>query len=259
MGFSNSQVKKIILLYRSGLSTPEIAAELGSYKNAIRRVLVANNEPIRSRSEAQRLALESGRAEHPTEGKERSEEEKVRISEGVAGYWEKMSAEERDRRSQQAKDQWDAMSEEERQLLMAAANEGIRESSKNGSKLEKALLEGLTNAGFVVEYHREGLVVNKKLQIDLFVPELGTAIEVDGPSHFFPVWGEENLRKVIEADLDKSGLLLANGFIIIRLRHTQKSVSAKLLRDATTAVLAELRKIEKKRPPKDKRIIEIEV
>lgn len=259
MAFTKQQVNEIIRLYNGNWSMKEIAAEFDTYKNAIRRVLVKNGVEIRSRSEAQKLALETGRSKHPTEGRKRSEEEKILISDGMAKHWENMSAEEREKRSQIAKAQWDAMTEEERENLMAMANEAVRESSKNGSKLEKSLKEGLTNAGFIVEYHREGLIPNIKLQIDLFLPELGVAIEVDGPSHFFPVWGYESLQKTIEADAEKSGLLLVNGFIIIRVKHTHKSVSAKLLRDVNSAVLDRVYEIRNKKPPKDKRFIEIEV
>ena len=44
---------------------------------------------------------------------------------------------------------------------------------------------------------------NNRLEIDLYVTDLQTAIEVDGPSHFEPVWGEENLIKNQRSDKQK--------------------------------------------------------
>lgn len=260
MTFSKSQLKKIIHLYeQEGWSIQLIADEYGTYKNKIRRVLLAQNIPLRSHSEAQKLALESGRADHPTEGRERTEDEKVRISDSMSAFWESMSEDEFNRRSETAKEQWANMTEEQREALMKASNEAIRISSVEGSKLEKSLEKGLTDAGFVIEYHKEGLIPNKKLQIDLFVPEIGTAIEIDGPSHFLPIWGEEALQKTIKTDLEKSGLLINAGFVIVRVEHMHKNVSAKLMRDVNTKVIATLEKIRECKPPKTKRIINIEV
>ena len=259
MSFTKSQVQRIIKQYKQGRSMGAIAEDLKTYKNAIRRVLIGNGVEIRTRSQAQKLALESGRAEHPTEGRKRTKEEKIRISDGMTEHWEEMSDEEKDRRSDLAKAQWEAMSEEDREALMAAANEAVRIASKEGSKLEKSLKEHLTNENFVVEYHRGGLIPNHRMEIDLYIPELGTAIEIDGPSHFLPIWGHETLQKTIGADLEKSGLLISNGFVIIRVKHIHKSVSNHLIRKVNEEVIKSLQKIRKRKPPKDKRIIEIEV
>ena len=49
--------------------------------------------------------------------------------------------------------------------------------------------------GFKVEFHKEHWLQNHRLQLDLFIPDLRTVVEVDGPSHFKPVWGMENLIK----------------------------------------------------------------
>jgi hypothetical protein len=260
MAFSKQQLKKIVRLYQQeGWSIQLIADEYDTYKNKIRRALLAQGVSLRSHSEAQKLALETGRADHPTEGRERTQDEKVRISDGMAAFWEEMSEEEFNRRSDAAKVQWANMTEEQREALQKASHEAIRMSSIEGSKLEKSLEKGLTNAGFVVEYHREGLIPNQRLQIDLFAPEVGTAIEIDGPSHFLPIWGDEALQKTIKADLEKSGLLINAGFVIVRVEHMHKNVSAKLMRDVNTKVIAALEKIRKRKPPKTQRIINIEV
>jgi very-short-patch-repair endonuclease len=214
---------------------------------------------LRDKGTAQRAALKSGRAQHPTEGKKRPPDVRVRISESVAHDWQNLSKEKLQERSEVAKRQWQQMSQDERDALLKAANEAVREASKHGSRLERSLMKGLKNQGYVVDFHKQGLIPNVKLQIDMYLPTLGVAIEVDGPSHFLPIWGEENFQRNIASDAEKTGLLLTQGLVIIRVKHLQRSVSAKLERDTLSAVLDELHKIEKKKPTKHNRLIEIEV
>jgi len=50
-------------------STYEIAEQLEVYPNMVRRALQSHKFPIRSKSEAQSVALKTGRHKHPTKGK----------------------------------------------------------------------------------------------------------------------------------------------------------------------------------------------
>ena len=70
---------KIISMYEDGHSTHEIAKNLKTYPNKIRRTLIKNGIRVRNSSEAQKVALEKGTSEHPTKGKTRTEEEKLKI------------------------------------------------------------------------------------------------------------------------------------------------------------------------------------
>lgn len=47
-------------------STYEVAEELGCYANLVRRALFHHGIPLRDRSEAQKVALVTGRHKHPT-------------------------------------------------------------------------------------------------------------------------------------------------------------------------------------------------
>ena len=249
----------IIKQYNKNKSTYEIAESLGTYPNKIRRVLVKHGVSLRDRSSAQSLALDTGRHKHPTKGKLRTEEEKIRISDGMAKYWDEMSDEEREKRVDMAKKQWKNMSEADREKLRSAAAQAVRQASKEGSKSEKFLYRALTDEGYSVIFHKKGLIPNHSLEIDLFIPELKTAIEIDGPAHFFPIWGEQNLQSHIEADAKKNGLLIAKGFVVLRVKHITKNISQKAQRNLLQGVLTELKKIEKKFPAKSKRFIEMEI
>ena len=50
---------------------------------------------------------------------------------------------------------------------------------------------------------------------------MGIAIEIDGPSHFLPVWGEDALKKNISYDQKKQGLILGRGLTLIRIKQTK--------------------------------------
>jgi|GEM_PF-604603 len=239
-------------------STYEIAQDIGTYPNKIRRTLNTLGVDLRDRSSAQTVAIETGRHEHPTRGKKRTEAEKIAISNGMSHFWDNMEETERERRSKISKEQWASMSEEDKANLRRLAAEAVRKASKEGSKIEKFICEGLTGAGYDVIFHKKGLIPNENMEVDLFVPGIKTAIEIDGPAHFLPIWGEESLQKHIRADAQKAGMLINRGYVILRVKNLIKNISQKRMRDILNQVIGELSKIENKFPPQSKRLIEIE-
>lgn len=239
-------------------STYWISEKLGTYPNKVRRALKFLGVDLKSKSEAQSNALKSGRHKHPTKGRKRTEEERIKISEGMANHWENMPEDERDRRIALAKKQWEEMTENEKSELRSMAAEAVRRASQEGSKIEKFLKEGLTSEGYDVIFHMKGLIPAENLEVDLFVPSLKTAIEIDGPAHFLPIWGEDSLQKNIRSDAKKSGLILSKGYCMIRVKQINKNVSEKSKRKTLALILTELGKISKKFPAKSKRYIEIE-
>jgi|TARA_R110002051_G_scaffold311683_1_gene386258 very-short-patch-repair endonuclease len=240
-------------------STYKIAEELNTYPNKIRRALKSLGVQLKTKSEAQSVALKQGRHKHPTQGKQRSEIDKINISEGMSKYWVDMGDRERERRTEVAKKQWASMTDEERDNMKKLAIEAVRKAGREGSKLEKFLEQSLTGEGYDVMFHKKGLIPNEKLEVDLFIPKLGTAIEIDGPAHFLPIWGEKNLQRHIRSDAHKSGLLLRAGFVIVRIKHTTKNVSEKLKRDLLSVVTKKLSEIDNKFPDKGKRFVELEI
>ena len=126
------------------------------------------------------------------------------------------------------------------------------------SKLEKFLKDELTRCGYKVEAHKKNLIPNERLEIDMYFPKLKTIIEIDGPSHFLPVWGEEKLQKQIKSDKVKTGLILSKGFAIIRVKHLSDSLSLSRQEELKNNLIELLESIESKFPQKSKRYIEIE-
>lgn len=218
---SEKERKNIIteLYVKKKLSFSNIAKELGTYANKIRRDASKFKISIRSKSEAQSNALKTGVHKHPTKGKERTEEEKEKIGLAIHQSWNDLSESELKKRKLQSKKSWDKKTEDEKYNMLSAAHSAVRESSKTGSKLEKFLLESLLENGYKVEFHKEESLLNTKLQIDIYLPELTTAIEVDGPSHFKPVWGQATLARNQEYDRKKTGLIIGKGMKLIRIKQ----------------------------------------
>jgi very-short-patch-repair endonuclease len=200
-------------------SFADIAEIYDTYPNKVRRDAKKLNVTIRDKSEAQKNALSTGKHKHPTKGKTRPDSVKQKIGSGVMESWEQLTDTQLKNRKQKAKDNWDKLSQEEKENMQNLATEAVRHSSKTGSKLEKFILQQLMKDGYYVEFHKEQTLVNTKLQIDLFLPKMNIAIEIDGPSHFLPVWGDDALAKNITYDQKKEGLILGKGWHLIRIKQ----------------------------------------
>jgi very-short-patch-repair endonuclease len=233
----------------------ELAELANTYPNKLRRDALALEIKIRDKGAAQKAALKTGRAEHLTAGKKLATTTKTKISERRAAKWAS-SPEARRKKSEEAKIQWNQMSPEERRVFRKKASIAILKAAKEGSKLEKYLFEKLVEAGYQVQFHKEQILVNERLQIDLFIPKINVAIEVDGPSHFEPIWGRKTLQRNKKSDAEKNGLLLGKGFILIRVQ--QGSVlTEKFKRDKLNALLKKLSDITIKSPPLGQRYFEL--
>ena len=200
-------------------SFADIATKYNTYANKIRRDAKKFGLKIRNKSQAQSNALKTGKHKHPTEGKKREDSVKDKIGLSVMKSWNNMDEAVLEKRKEKNKAAWQSLSDDQKDNMIKSANKAVRESSKLGSKLEKFLLNSLLSEGFVVEFHKEQILSNTKLQIDLFLPTMGIAIEVDGPSHFLPVWGQDALDKNQKYDKKKNGLIIGKGLSLIRIKQ----------------------------------------
>lgn len=202
-------------------SFADISKEYDTYSNKLRRDAIKFNIKIRTKSEAQSNALKTGKSKHPTKGKERGTEVKEKIGMSVLKSWENLDEASLKKRKEDSKTRWEKLDDLKKEEMLTQANAAVRLTSKNGSKLEKYILNDLLAAGFRVEFHKEQTLSNTKLQLDLFLPEIGLAIEVDGPSHFEPVWGKDSLEKNKKYDNKKNGLIIGKGLFLVRVKQTK--------------------------------------
>jgi very-short-patch-repair endonuclease len=245
--------------YIDGLSIGALAKKHNIPTRQITNALKRTDTPTRSQSDAQKLSLKLGHRKHPTEGKQRSQKTKQKISENRSLAWENTSDEKRQELSNKAKENWNNLDDKTKAKIHKAASDGIRIAAKEGSKLEKALCNHLTKLGYVVEYHKEQLIANEKMQMDLLLPQHMIAIEIDGPSHFLPIWGDESFAKTQSADIEKNGLLIQAGYVVLRIKNMHKNMSAKIARTACDTVLSVVRQCEICFPELKDRIIKLEI
>ena len=248
----------VIQQYAEGFSTITIAEELHTYPKKIERILKKNGASLRTRSESQVLAIEKGRAKHPTEGLHRTEEEKVKISKGAEQRWKNMSKKDKQSFIAGAKDRWKEMPADKKRELLEKAGRSLQRTTKEGSKAEKFLRKKLLDEGYDVRLHVKNLIEGK-FEIDLFLPELKLIIEIDGPQHFMPIFGEKRLEEVIKFDSIKNGLLISKGYCLIRIRYLCRHISQSVQRKLWALVSKQVEKIEDKFPSKNNRFIELEI
>lgn len=233
------------LHYQEKASLPKMADFLDTYPNKIRRLGTKLGFKFRDKSESQKVALETGSLEHPTKGKKRTEKEKLAISEKMGAYWENLSDEELKARADVARENWNNLTNSEKAKIQGLAVKARLEAAQNGSKLEKIILDLLLSNGHKVKFHVEHTLLNEKFHLDLLLPELKTAIEIDGPTHFEPIWGDEAFQKKLNADNRKDGLLLSAGYYVVRVRQ-KKNLSQKLVREISANLLEVIEKIKAK-------------
>jgi very-short-patch-repair endonuclease len=250
---------KIVEDYKTGKSIREIAEENNTYPNKIARNLKKSGVELRSKEEAAKIAVNRGKIKPPMLGKKRSEEEKKNISSKRAKKWKDMSDIDRDAFKDAARERWDCQSHEQKLDRQKRAGEALRRASTEGSKAEKFLYERLTRDGYDVIIHKVGLVAGEKFEVDLYLPKLNVAIEIDGPQHFLPVYGQDNLSRTIKYDSVKNGALLSRGMCVLRVKYLVKHNSASINNKMFQLIKSELIKIEQKFPLEGYRLIELEI
>lgn len=248
----------IIREYKNNKSTYHLAQELNTYPKKIERIIKKHGLELRSRAEAQSIAIESGRATHPTMGKKRSDIEKIKISSGMEKRWKQVSKEDRENFSSEAKKRWEKISPIKKREMQEMAGRALRQASIEGSKAERSIQRNLQKDGYDVVIHKTDLIPGN-FEIDLFLPAIKTIIEVDGPQHFLPIWGESKLQQTIKFDEIKNGLLINHGYCVIRIKYMCKRMTMAVGQKLYKMIKPILENISNNFPPKGKRFIELEI
>lgn len=206
--------------HNQGLSLRKIATNAGVSVSTIKRDCDKLNIGTRSHSDAQKLALASG-TPHPTKGKTHSDETKQKIADGMYDAW-KNDIDKADR-SEKSKEAWKRLDHTKRKEIKHKAAVAIRDASINGSKLERYFLENLSKFGFKASFHHEKTLGGTRLQVDMMIQDMGIAMEINGLSHYSPIWGDKSYNRTKNADNTKRALLLNNGFTLINIKNTKAS------------------------------------
>jgi very-short-patch-repair endonuclease len=200
-------------------SVTSLAEEMGTYPNKLRRDAEKFGINIRNRSETRKMLLDTNQAFSPTQGKERSFDERVRIGKARSESW---TDEAKKRMAEISRGNWNAKSDKDKREFLRLARVGIKKALDYGSKLENEIYEFLIQNGYQAERQRKFLIERSRMSIDIFLNDHGVAIEIDGPSHQLPIWGEAKLIKTQQIDDMKTGLLISTGIRVIRIKFNKE-------------------------------------
>jgi very-short-patch-repair endonuclease len=234
----------------------DIAREHNTYPNKIRREILACGYTLRDKSAAQKAAIRSGRHKHPTKGTERPLDVRLKISASMSAAWGKMSSDERRRRIEIGRANWHAIPEERREAFRRMAAVAVRETSEYGSRLERFIRDSLSGAGHVVRQRVKPVDTVKP--VDIYLVNLGIVIDIDGPFHFMPIWGEKALERQRKTDEEKIDAILAKGLVMIRVIY-MATMSATQQEALLNYILGAIDNIRTNFPESGDRLIEIEV
>ena len=229
---------KILAMYDKGMSSVSICKQLKTdcpqhkwYPNKILRI-IKDVGIVRTLSDAQKNAIDNGSSLHPTKGRKRTDKEKENISKGYDSYFDSMSEEEKKEyitaKKSIGKKNWDNKSEEERTNTIFNMRKEQKKNMKelgSKSKIEYNIYEELKKRGHVVKdkyvYEKTGEEIDILTGVNL-------AIEIDGPTHWANIYGEETFNKNIAKDLKKNEKLIAAGFFVLRVRVSSSKSSRRV-------------------------------
>lgn len=137
----------IIEQYKIHLRSPhDIAEELGTYPNKIRRILKKNNVRLRKRSAATVIAYQTGRKEPSTLGCRLPDEVKQKIGAGVSEAWKNSSPERKKRHAEVAARVMTLRGSKNRSAMRKKAWKASVRKTRIGSKLSRAIIKHLVKA-----------------------------------------------------------------------------------------------------------------
>ena len=216
------------------LSTYKTAEVLGCNQSHVVRLIQKHNKanpdnPIkkRNKSEAQLNYLEQA-GTHQREGTTHSEDTKDAISDKMRVFYESDEGEAaKDRIREYRQQEWAEKTEAEKTAILEdlkSANRAKMQSGE-GSNFENYLAEQLTAEGYAPEQRTKTWTPGNKFHVDIALPQEKVIIEVDGPTHWSPIYGDAELQKVIAKDARKDAVLLSNGWNILRVQDSSGSTT----------------------------------
>lgn len=249
MGYDPEIVERAVELYKQQKSIDEIILVFNEeypegnwYPMKISRILKKGRKEglmkcMRNSQTAAKVAVRKGRLKCPTKGRERTPEEKENISQGISKFLDEMTEEEREAYRKAIADaqhkRWENMSEKEKSELAKKMKDGINNRIQTGiSHIQKAIHEELKDRGLgSVLCYKLDAYTNLEIDICIMDKKLGSfAIEVDGITHYKPVYGEDTLKGIQESDKRKNAKLVGEGYKVLRLKTEGENTSRRIVR-----------------------------
>ncbi len=256
MKISSHKAFIIDAYFNRNMSTVAIGKEIGASPKSVRDFILKQGYTLRDRKAAAKATYDNGRVP-PMTGQTHSEDVRRKIATGVSNNWDALSEENYQKRVDKARETWYNLDVAVREIILSKARKALATVAIEGSKLEKEVFHHLTAAGYAVVMHYDKFPY-EKLEVDLMLPGNMIAIEVDGPSHFLPLYGDERLKATIASDTKKNGLLLGLGYVVIRIGFVAE-VTQFQTKDLIAKLFSLVEDITKNFPAEGHRYIELEI
>ena len=215
------------LYQEEGLSMRQVAERLKVPLASLSRFMKRHGITSRDKGEAQKNYLKDH--EHQMKGKKHSDTTKQKISKGLGEFWDKLSEEDKEELKKKIgsawRRKWQQMSDVDRRTMMESLSNKAKEVQGNGSRLERFVAEELRKRGYTVEERSTNFTAGKSFEIDIALPKERIAIEIDGPTHFLPIHGEDHLKSQQDRDSRKDELVNGAGFNMLRIRDNNGPLS----------------------------------
>jgi hypothetical protein len=106
-------------------------------------------------------------------------------------------------------------------------------------------LVGLISADFPQTEIRSNVrdLLPSGLEVDILLPSLKLAIELNGPLHFLPIYGQQKLSLIQGRDYKKQQELQEMGYSLILIDVSQKTYRKKLLEMLDTLYASDIKPI----------------
>jgi len=226
------------LYLNEGLSMRKLVKELNVPLATLSRFMKKHGIVARGKGEAQKNYLKEH--DHQMKGHKHTAETKQQISMSLGDFWEKLTDDEREKIKRKIgsawKRKWESMSDQQRKLMMEELSSKAKHSQGKGSRLERFIAEELRNRGYVVEERSTGYTVGKDFEVDLALPNEMIAIEVDGPTHYLPIYGEKHLENQQARDARKDDMINSTGYNVLRIRDNNGPLSQLRIRKIEQAI-----------------------
>lgn len=225
---TNLNEDKIRELYHDkGLSMRAISKELEVPLATLSRFMKKYGISSRSKAQAQKNFLRENN--HQMSGHKHSSDTKEKISKGLGEFWDGLTDEQTEEIKHKMgsawKKKWASMNDNQRRSTMENLSNKAKEAAGQGSKLERFIAGELKNRGYTVEERSVNYTAGKSFEVDIALPKERIAIEVDGPTHFIPVYGEEHLEQQQDRDARKDENILSTGYSVLRIRDNNGACS----------------------------------
>ena len=115
-----------------------------------------------------------------------------------------------------------------------------RKTGNRISKLEIFLQSMLE--GYRFEYNNRNICDG--LELDIFIPELKLAFEINGIVHYKPIYGEEKFNKIKEKDILKNKSCKDKNIIIITVKDESIRFSKKYGKEILSRIYEEIHKLK---------------